>query len=1107
MQNQKGSSLVGPFTYTQPLLPYERQLIEVLGISEQEYRHFASEVTARGRQRSAAYAHIPDIRCDPFITPILISIAVGLVLTGVSMLLAPKPVMPKSRGKDEDDPITQKNMGDLQGRTRFNGAVGFDSAPQVALLGSRIPLIFGQYIDGKDPSGGIMVEPLLVWSRMFANNSFQTMEAVMTLGNATISKAPDLAGCMIGGTPIDTIYSTNYAVSWSAQKGSNRLGARDIIYGMAESARNKYGLFVCPTTTGDAKGGFCMASTPSNTTSFGVYASIPNGGAYKVNWRVVSIPEQAGTIKEDPKHRLENERRKIAGKLYDHRAKGMGGTGRVYSPKCGVIRIDDVTYDKPGVASIKVGSELTYRISGTKFTVGNTQFVYKSEVTPEDINHSVIAIRDKSEAGMQLNEVFIMNQALLRVTRRPNTVWEPGKTRDYKLECIGFVGSSRRVAAIGSIALRRPVLYGDGLDSVKPLNKPAAWFCLSKIDLGQFKNTRPSEVTEIGIRSQVWSRASGLCIFSNIPKPRTLYRYDKNRVQLNAGRQSRYMMRSSFFVLGVKLVGSTKNDDLDGFDTFEDALFCVRGNTPTDVFNSITIHHPELGEYEFRFTPVNHTNLTRYKEPRTICYSLNTSAKRRSLSQKSSHYGTFQLKFNADIFKIKNLFELEEFEAPYPRGNRPRSGRVFESNAQVKEFFAYDEVTTSCESSPEHEIVYVNESRNNKTLPEYSDMAMFGLKLRSMNQVQSFRQLQVWLYDGIDIDRYLQSGKGPSNNLADIVKYVLSIHHDGSGLGLEISERLIDEDGLRKSALFLDKNGLRFDGAISDGVNIRDYFSSLAPLLLCNFVVANGKFSMVPGVPVDNSGRMLSSPVPIAQYFNDSTVIKGSYSLDFLPQTERMQFRAVMKYRKSIKNSLTEVETIMVAWGDEPALPSPQEDYDMTTFCTRESQAFMTARYLLSLRRRVDHTITFQTLPDGLALKPGDYIRYDSIASPYSSLHSGVIRADGKLLSVNPPANGTYFAYLYLVGADDVTEANLVISRGKVTDSNYFGALFNIPDQGTPGEAGSIPVRCGVYLAEEISLGEDGLVQITASHFPVNENGVSKIVEDVLDQDLFEVIT
>ena len=81
-------SALAPQVKKLPLLPYEKQLIELLGCSEEEYRFFATEAAKRGKTRPAAYDHVPDVQNGPA-TPILINLAIGLALTAVSMLLAP----------------------------------------------------------------------------------------------------------------------------------------------------------------------------------------------------------------------------------------------------------------------------------------------------------------------------------------------------------------------------------------------------------------------------------------------------------------------------------------------------------------------------------------------------------------------------------------------------------------------------------------------------------------------------------------------------------------------------------------------------------------------------------------------------------------------------------------------------------------------------------------------------------------------------------------------------------------------------------------------------------------------------------------------------------
>ena len=43
----EGSVVFGPSVYDVPLLPYEKELIKTIGITEEEYRRFAAEVRRR----------------------------------------------------------------------------------------------------------------------------------------------------------------------------------------------------------------------------------------------------------------------------------------------------------------------------------------------------------------------------------------------------------------------------------------------------------------------------------------------------------------------------------------------------------------------------------------------------------------------------------------------------------------------------------------------------------------------------------------------------------------------------------------------------------------------------------------------------------------------------------------------------------------------------------------------------------------------------------------------------------------------------------------------------------------------------------------------------
>ena len=62
----------GAATKKLSLLPYEKQLIELLGWSEEEYKYFQSQLDDRLKPRPAEYDHIPDIRNEPVSTSFLV---------------------------------------------------------------------------------------------------------------------------------------------------------------------------------------------------------------------------------------------------------------------------------------------------------------------------------------------------------------------------------------------------------------------------------------------------------------------------------------------------------------------------------------------------------------------------------------------------------------------------------------------------------------------------------------------------------------------------------------------------------------------------------------------------------------------------------------------------------------------------------------------------------------------------------------------------------------------------------------------------------------------------------------------------------------------------
>ena len=147
-------------------------------------------------------------------------------------------------------------------------------------------------------------------------------------------------------------------------------------------------------------------------------------------------------------------------------------------------------------------------------------------------------------------------------------------------------------------------------------------------------------------------------------------------------------------------------------------------------------------------------------------------------------------------------------------------------------------IRRSCDDGPEHEIVYVNESLEETLIPEYQNLAMVGLKLKSGYNISQIDQLNLYMKNGVNVELLTDGGTGPSNLFTDFAYYLLT--NSDIGVGSVIGQELIDRDQLAATGSYLRANGLFFDDVIAEGINVRSYLSSKAPSMLCNLVTKNG---------------------------------------------------------------------------------------------------------------------------------------------------------------------------------------------------------------------------------------------------------------------------
>lgn len=1230
---------------TLPILPYERQLIAALGCSEEEYRHYRRELINKNRRRPAGYEHIPDIVADP-ITIAVVSLVVGAVMTGVSMLLAPKPKMPNM------DERANKKLASQQGRTRFNSSSNFDGLQGLGELGAPLPIIFGKYslFDDHLPTGGISATPTLLWSRMFSYGSHQGFKALYMLGEEiadTDENKPEAVGVQIGTTPMDGLAEAQQAFYWKPEGG--RMAPGDLLWGTraqpaAGDPQTNDDIYACPIFNDPDGPGFCQALNPPTSSQFGVFSPVMNGTSWRTNWRVISIPSISGP--DDPEDRLKMESRKIAGE--DSDSNGMKGLGRGYGIYMGINGHNGSYPEEPQYkVESSIGDTINFVIRGKELSDGDANFVESSGVTADDINHSLNSLRSNADDILQVGELYMIGRSIWQVTGRSGGdggVWIEGKADvNVTLKCIEqtspFGGTTIGIA--GRVATEAGITEegGEDFDPARGWVGPSFW-PLCKVALGVYRNIRPTDCTEFGIRSNVWNQANGLCNFNSVPTPDTLKKYDEKKVTLQSGSMSRYFARTSFFTIWLRPAG-LQNDGKPYEWSWLGEQFCVTGSQPIDQYNYIRVicNSGEPKQMEYRFIPKTNSDLRFHSSSESEYWRLNVRTGNTLSKSMNTEYGSFTVTTVGDIVREENVrdnpemysagkaeaaytecvptnlthikwlpdnitiargaaFCFERFGDPdnqrgftksdtftYSESNgreleikvtatcvkvdwddyidrfntewawsittwgevtghegdweqgekieymeqcssnnyfashagltqvgakyqvtvtceeiieRGSIQRVFESRSQISEISHYDEMVKSCEQGPEHQLVYVNESvTNTYGAPGYY-MSTMGVAVRSSTALRSVDQLRAWIPNGVDVKRWGEGDPpgtdpfGPSNLFCDLVYALLTNERFGVG-GLGTSQ-WIDGNTLRKTAKFLKANRIFYDGVIQERVNLRTYLSGLAPMMLCNFVIAGGQFSVTPALPTDDNGNIDPSNVPISAIFTEGNIVDGSYELDYLEAAEREDFRAVMVYRVCEKNKLPNSETLLLRWAGTETEKAPTETFDMTDYCTSKTQALMVGRYLLSIRRRVDHVIQFQTSPVGLKLAPGNFIKVVTQTAPVSAALNAVISIDnGAILAMDPLANGTYEVSAYRVGGQAVEELTITVEDNRVTDESLWGTIFSTITPDVEGHT---------YLVEEISVGEDVLCTITASHFPMKD-GQSVIATDVLSPDLF----
>jgi len=676
------------------LLPTEVELCTLLGLSKEEYFEFVDKTSAYNGQRKEGYELIPDIRNEAVTAwaateagkAILINTAISVALTAIGYLLTPKPKPIKAGANVRGD--------DAIGSKRFAPQFAFNSLQELATLGDTVPLVFANQsivVNGSDDSiGGIRVNGQLLWSQLLSLGRLQQLKAIALFSLGEIDGRPDFEGWAIGDLLLSTYSKKKLDLFFksSPMNQFNRISKFNYPDGDKYSESEVVGMdlpyndaFSDTWPVGNvpsASGGipndrqiyaFSGTRNPTTQAIFGLYSPMPNASVVNLPYEL-NYPTPKST---NPAKRAVVRKQKKTATFWPTRAGFTGGN---------VTAVDN---------------EVTYRILKSNQQYDEDPTTGTEPHGIEDVVSMVRSIREEIDAKISVGETYMAGDGVIACTGIENlsdqaeegTPWRPttyingklmyeGIERKYKFKVIE---EGTDYDAKGT-PFKHPNLYnnaaqplwvnpangGDVVDINGRLIFTTQYMddyslkygfayrnpVLQRVAIGTITNSRPCAMTEIGLKSKVFSSIRGANI-NAVPNKEGLDQIYDDKVNFQLGSVDLYLKRYSFFKLQVRKAGSNGrwNDLNNEIQSDHSGLFCVRGNTPEFQYNYIKISHPGGGsainsQFEYRFKPFPGNNVALFhidQKFNLLNATISKTGQREAQFASATDFGTFIITF------------------------------------------------------------------------------------------------------------------------------------------------------------------------------------------------------------------------------------------------------------------------------------------------------------------------------------------------------------------------------------------------------------------------------------------------------------------------------
>ena len=242
------------------------------------------------------------------------------------------------------------------------------------------------------------------------------------------------------------------------------------------------------------------------------------------------------------------------------------------------------------------------------------------------------------------------------------------------------------------------------------------------------------------------------------------------------------------------------------------------------------------------------------------------------------------------------------------------------------------------------------------SIGNYPEMSTLSFRVTIPNGFDQWnRQVHGFIRGGMWVTRLVDNETGPSDNFADLVKWMLL----NSG---RLDSSLVDGTALLAAATFLEANEFRCNVNITESSNYSDLVAKWAPYFLLGESNTAGKRGLRMLLPTNTNGTINTGTITPVFTFTEDNVVIDTVEIQYTNLSDRRPFVAQMIWRQQPDDDFGIIRTAEVRYAGT-ADAGPYESHDMSEFCCTENHAVKAGAYLLAKRRYTSHTIRFTARP------------------------------------------------------------------------------------------------------------------------------------------------